>query len=190
MGKGADFERTICKQLSLWWSEGERDDIFWRSSQSGGRATIRGRRGLQTAGSYGDITALDPSGSPFLDLLTPELKRGYSDANFHKLFDMPKTSGIQVWEQWIAQAVSSWELSGSFSWAIIAKRDRGEPLILMDYILDDVLEIPRQRPHMDAFLDVRYSKTKTVPHRVTVMQFNKWLEVVSPQKIRKIVPKL
>src|SRR5262245_2386383 len=48
--KGSKFERDLCRQLSLWWSDGKRDDVFWRASQSGGRAKFRGRRGLQTHG--------------------------------------------------------------------------------------------------------------------------------------------
>jgi hypothetical protein len=190
MGKGADFERSICKQLSEWWTDGKRDDIFWRSSQSGGRATIRGRAGKSTHGSYGDITALDPIGAPLLDLFTPELKRGYSDANFHKLFDMPKNSAIQVWEQWIAQAVKSWELAGSYSWAIIAKRDRGEPIIVMDHLLRDALAIKESAPFMEANVQIRYSKTQSKHHLFSVMQFNRWLEVVSPNHIRKIITTL
>lgn len=186
MGKGADFERTICKQLSLWWTGGKRDDVFWRSSQSGGRATVRGRKGLGTYGSYGDITALDPSGAPFLDFVTLELKRGYSEANFHKLFDMPRGAAIQVWEQWIAQAVSSYELSGSYTWAIIAKRDRGEPLIVMDHLMRDALAVPEKAPFMEANLSIRHSKTKRKPHLISVMQFERWLEVARPEKIRNL----
>ena len=66
--KGSAFEREISKSLSLWYTEGERDDIFWRSSQSGGRATTRAKKGKKTAASYGDITALDNRGEPFTDL--------------------------------------------------------------------------------------------------------------------------
>ena len=29
--KGSAFEREICKKLSLWFTENERDDIFFRS---------------------------------------------------------------------------------------------------------------------------------------------------------------
>ena len=40
--KGSEFEREMCKCLSLWWTDSKRDDVFWRSAQSGGRAP-RGR---------------------------------------------------------------------------------------------------------------------------------------------------
>lgn len=38
--KGAQFERVICKRLSLWITDGKREDVFWRSAMSGGRATV------------------------------------------------------------------------------------------------------------------------------------------------------
>ena len=41
--KGGAWEREFSKYLSLWITEGERDDVFWRSSQSGGRATQRAK---------------------------------------------------------------------------------------------------------------------------------------------------
>lgn len=100
--KGGDWERTFCKQLSLWWSEGERDDIFWRTSQSGGRATQRRKQGRGTAGSYGDVGLLDLSGKPFLDLFCVELKRGYSkETDILNILDsnQKKPKIIEFWEQ-------------------------------------------------------------------------------------------
>lgn len=55
MGKGQDLERSISRQLSLWWSNGEADDWFWRASQSGGRATQRAKKGMRTLNSAGDL---------------------------------------------------------------------------------------------------------------------------------------
>ena len=44
--KGGEYERTVCKKLSLWVSNGTRDDIFWRSAMSGGRATLQRKKGI------------------------------------------------------------------------------------------------------------------------------------------------
>lgn len=81
MAKGEGFEREISKDLSLWWSREERDDIFWRSSQSGGRAKSRAIAGLNTAYSYGDISFLDPIGKPLLERVVIEVKRGYTSTS-------------------------------------------------------------------------------------------------------------
>ena len=72
--KGSQFEREICKKLSLWVSEGKRDDLYWRSAMSGGRATVRSKVGKQTINQLGDITAIDPLGFPLTDKFVIECK--------------------------------------------------------------------------------------------------------------------
>lgn len=63
--KGSAFERDVCKQLSKWVTKGERDDVFWRSAISGGRATVRFAKGKTTEHQAGDICAVHPSGHSF-----------------------------------------------------------------------------------------------------------------------------
>jgi hypothetical protein len=60
--KGGRFEREICKRLSLWVSKGKRDDLFWRSAMSGGRATLQLRKGVVNKSQSGDMTAIAPEG--------------------------------------------------------------------------------------------------------------------------------
>ena len=80
--KGSKFERDMCKRLSMWFSHNERDDIFWRTAGSGARATIRMKnKGVMTADSAGDISAIHPSGKALTRLCILELKRGYSQKN-------------------------------------------------------------------------------------------------------------
>jgi len=43
MAKGSSFEREICTILSKWWTNNERDDVFWRTAGSGARATTRSK---------------------------------------------------------------------------------------------------------------------------------------------------
>lgn len=73
-GKGQAFERQICKALSLWVSGNERDDLFWRSAMSGGRATIGKRAGINRAAHAGDIVATDPLGHLLTDTWYIECK--------------------------------------------------------------------------------------------------------------------
>ena len=47
------------------------------------------------------------------------------------LIDRHPTFSHQEFEKWIIQAQKSHELSGSFSWWIIAKRDQRIPLVFM-----------------------------------------------------------
>lgn len=122
--KGGQYEREICGELSRWWSGGTRDDLFWRSAASGGRATVRGRQGKQTAGHYGDIAATDPSSEPLTRALCIELKRGYSEHTIHDLIDRPTGAAVQVWEGFFAQASAAADAAGAFAWLVINKRDR------------------------------------------------------------------
>ncbi len=128
--KGSSFERDICKQLSIWWSGDEqRDDIFWRSSQSGGRATIRSRKGRTTAGSYGDITAIDKVGEPLIKVFTIELKRGKSHGEPGDLLDCKASPNCHKWMATMRQAISSAREAKSLSWMIIVKRDFRETVV-------------------------------------------------------------
>lgn len=63
--KGSAYERRVCKDLSLWLSNGKRDDLLWRSAMSGGRATIGGGKGLKRAAQAGDISGVDDAGIRF-----------------------------------------------------------------------------------------------------------------------------
>ena len=141
--KGTPFEREICKELSSWWTGGKRDDVFWRSATSGARATVRFRKGKRTAGGCGDICALDPIGEPLLDVMTIEVKRGYSRFTIFDLIDRSPSVGPQRWEQWIEQAERESQENGSFAWAIIFKRDFRQAMICLPYRLARELEVKR-----------------------------------------------
>jgi len=65
--KGAANERLVCRQLSLWVTNGKREDIFWRSAMSGGRATVAKRKGVHLAAQSGDISSIDKQGHPLTE---------------------------------------------------------------------------------------------------------------------------
>ena len=128
MAKGSSYEREVCKLLSKWWTDGHTDAVFWRTSNSGGRATVRGSKG--TTNQHGDICATDPVGLPLLRVFALEIKRGYPRSTIHDLIDSdgtPKGS----YASWISQAKASQKLAGSKSWMILHKRDRREPTVTL-----------------------------------------------------------
>ena len=75
--KGGAFEREVATKLSLWFSEGEREDIFYRSHSSGARFTSRKKSDKDTAYQSGDITCSDPIGEPLINKWSVECKTGY-----------------------------------------------------------------------------------------------------------------
>lgn len=79
--KGNEFERQISKKISLWLSNNQRDDLFWRTQLSGGRYTIRKKKDIQTKNQEGDITATDPEYLFFTN-------RYYIECKFYKQLDV------------------------------------------------------------------------------------------------------
>ena len=126
--KGAAFEREVCVQLSEWWTKGKRQDVFWRTSNSGGRATMRSYSGKKTFGQCGDITATDPIGSPLTRLCSIELKRGYTYETFADLPDKPDGAPSQ-WRDFLKQARREAKQGGNPYWLLIVRRDRREAMI-------------------------------------------------------------
>jgi len=144
--KGSEFERHVCRQLSHWWTNNERDDIFWRTSQSGGRATFRAQKGKKTFGGYGDITAIDPIGLPLTRLWTIELKCGKSHGTPDELLEKRKRKGKpSPFEKTLEQAYQSSLDAKSVGWWIISKRDYHPALVFVDWetakLLKDVWKL-------------------------------------------------
>jgi hypothetical protein len=72
--KGGSFERDCCRELSIWISHGEREDVFWRSSMSGGRATVALKRDVRLQAQAGDISPITALGEYFLNHFFIECK--------------------------------------------------------------------------------------------------------------------
>jgi hypothetical protein len=132
MAKGADFERDISRTLSLWWSHGERDDIFWRTSMSGGRSTVRAKAGKATAYQSGDITATDPIGAPLIKATVIELKRGYKKYCVLDMVDS-KNPTKTVLGGFLTQISAELEQAKISNFLLICKRDGREPFVILPY---------------------------------------------------------
>jgi len=150
-GKGSAFEREICKRLGRWWTGGKRDDVFWRSTTSGARATSRGKKGQRTFGQYGDVQATDPIGQSLLDICTIEIKRGYKDATVGDKIDSPLNAIVRTWESFVIQAISQAAEASTMWWMLISKRDRREAMVTM----------PRRMYH---YLAHRVDMSKSIPY--------------------------
>lgn len=187
--KGSAFERAFCKELSLWWTGGERDDVFWRSSNSGGRAKVRGRAGKNTAGQHGDISATDPIGEPLTKLLTIELKRGYSKFTVADMLDKPKNAATQKWEEWYNQVTESAAQAGSFAWLLIQKRDHRDALVFMPIRLFDAIS-DWLSVSEKLFSRLNFLTKKPEIEQVACMKWDYWLSEIYPNDIHIILSKL
>lgn len=124
--KGAEFERQTCKQLSLWISKGAREDIFWRSAMSGGRATIGLAEGKSHTSQSGDISAVDVLGFKFTERFYIECKH-YKDLQLKNiLYDGPSKL-LTFWKDSVTTA-SAFRKSP----ILIAKENRIPTFIVLD----------------------------------------------------------
>ena len=72
--KGAAFERDVCRHLSRFVDPHGDDTLFWRSSLSGGRATVQNRKGGKNRSQLGDLTCVHEAGHWLTNLFTVECK--------------------------------------------------------------------------------------------------------------------
>jgi hypothetical protein len=176
-------------RLSRWWTQSlkePRTDIFWRTAGSGARAKTRGRKGLTTANSDGDIIAIDPVGEPFVDLVTTELKRGYSRDTIADLLDKPPKAALQTYEKWILQAEESHRQAGSYSWMIVHQRDRRLPLVLVTRKLLGALTVWRKVLDLPTAAVTFRMPNSDLLGDIVVLTLDSFLAQVSPERVKEL----
>jgi hypothetical protein len=180
--KGSQFERDFAKDLSLWWTNGANDAVFWRTSQSGGRSTSRAKQGKKTFGQYGDIAATDPIGRPLLELVTIELKRGYNKETPINVLDQESQS---AWWGFVEQVTQDSNLAGTLYWLLIHKRDRRHPMVYLPASFKNILYSIRKGKHSLLKCD----PNGHIRMGATSIYFTLWEEFkrrVSPKQILEI----
>jgi hypothetical protein len=185
--KGAQYERTCCRFLSYWYSGGRADDWFWRSSQSGGRATQRAKQGKTTRGHCGDTAATCSEGEPLIRLVTWEIKIGYNTkANLTEVLYRPPVA----WESapkesligFLRQAKAAAKRAGTKYWALIHKRDREPALLYMPTSLMSAL-IPKLDSIEGSIVDVAPERFPTF----SVILFDDFLKYADPKQVKKLL---
>jgi len=186
--KGSQFERDVCRQLSLWWSNGTNDDIFWRTQTSGARATVRDKQGKRTFGQYGDVQATDPIGQPLLNNLSIEIKRGYSKSSFADMVEASDTAAIQQFDNFIGQAVRDSRKAGVSFWWLITRRDRKEIWLTIPKTL--YMRLSKRdtglKTSIPKVLVSYHSKALETELRIVMMPFALFLKKVNPIDLRAI----
>ena len=193
-GKGSSFERDVARQLSLWASYGEADDWYWRSSQSGGRATTRFMsQGKRTAGHHGDLAPTCREAHFFTDKITIELKRGYNHVTVADLLDRPKQLKQQGLEAFVEQAVRAALGAGTKHWLVVHKRDLREPLAYLPGRLYSALfpEDARnksvvRRPVAWVWTNLKLKNGDTQRLRLAVVHWEAFLDACDPESVRAL----
>ena len=186
--KGNSFEREICKTLSLWWTGKKRDDVFWRTATSGGRAKVRSKQGDSTFGQYGDIQATDPIGQPLIDIATIELKRGYQSSTFADLVE-PSThpnANPCNYEKFLQQVIEDSLNAESFAWMLIVKRNARQHLILMPFHLYKKFRDLKLPISSSPCFYLKCFFLDGKEHKIFGTTLDSFLKVVKPHHIRTI----
>ena len=125
--KGAEWERSTCKRLSLWVSNMTREDIFWRSAMSGGRATFatrKGREAEEVSAQAGDISAISAEGELLIKHFFIECKN-YADLKLDTL--VYGTVGLSdiYWKEPLEQAEKYKKIP-----LVVAKENYQNPIMI------------------------------------------------------------
>lgn len=157
--KGSQFEREVCKKLSLWVSYNLQEDVFWRSALSGGRSTVAHAKGKNLGTQAGDISSVSPYGNAFISKFVVECKF-YRDLQFVGLLSN-KGNLTKFWVEITRQALRYNKLP-----LMIAKQNQQKPVVCLNreglkvltMQLKCVLNAPRQNLYMVPFDDfLRYA---------------------------------
>lgn len=186
--KGGAYEREFCRKLSEWWSDGTRDDIFWRTSSSGGRATQRAKTNRKTFGQYGDIQAVDPIGAPLMRVLCVELKRGYNKDTLADAIDRSSVAAQQTWEAFVEQAQAQAEHSGARHWLLVQRRDDRQAVAFFPRSLYVALELDWNPvwPIISMRATLRHSTKGAAKMWLYAVRLADFFRVVSPARIREL----
>lgn len=162
--KGGSFEREICKKLSLWVSANTRDDIFWRSAMSGGRASVKFKKGEQNLTQQGDISAIDPGGHFFIEKFIVECKF-YKNLYLENLiFNTSKNGVISFWNTLIKLTAASNKIP-----FLVAKQNHKNPILLTS------LEVRRILKYYN-YKDIAVGNFS----EMVIYDFERFLSVVDP----------
>lgn len=203
MAKGGQGERETANELSKWWTKNEKESVFWRSSQSGGRATVRGRKNLRTHGHWGDVCSTHPNSAPFTDVVVVECKKGYFAVHLSDILDLEirnpkKQPAVKKLEEWIFKNEDACKVSNTPYWLLVHRRSGRVPFVYFPDTLWRVLHrtcgcVPRfTSPIVGASIRIRRPMNKKVSKVVEIvgMRWSDFLYHVDPMDFRIIARRL
>lgn len=124
-GKGQQFERDWCRKLSKWISHGKADDWFWRSAMSGGRATLKKKKG-ERSNQAGDLAAIHPKAAKYTRYIDFECKFN-ADLEWGKaVYGRPSAKILEHWRKLCEEAAYHKKLP-----FLIARQNHQEDIIAL-----------------------------------------------------------
>ena len=173
--KGSSFERKICEYLSLWITNNEHKDVFWRSAMSGGRATVHLNAGIRMTAQAGDISAIRGIGEQLLNVFLIECKF-YKDLKFDSLLFDSKQGISGFWEKLVKD-------SAKFDrYPLLIARQNNKPVLIgtNSFIISSVQAIAQKK-----------FKTQSVfTHlNLTLVLMDEFFETLKPEMLQLLKTK-
>lgn len=162
--KGSSFEREICVSLSKWVSSNVHEDLYWRSSMSGGRATVGHKKGKLHSAQVGDISCIHPMGHRLTDGFAIECKF-YSSLTFEGLFT-GKGKLIKFWDEIKKQSKTHNKRPIMF-----ARQNRMQTMVCLDIDGRRLLEVPYKEMLL-----------VSVRHNIHIIEAERFFKVVKPYR--------
>lgn len=135
--KGNAYERELCRKISLWISEGQFDDLIWRSASSGAVHTIRSKKSA-TKGDYrsqvGDLCSIHEMSAAFMNKFGVEAKR-YGNLEYDKLICGLKSKAGTFWDTHVELCKKAEKIP-----LLIMKQDYRPDLVFMPTNIADKLQ--------------------------------------------------
>jgi len=160
--KGASFEREVCVLLSKWVTSGTREDVFWRSALSGGRATIAHAKGRSLSTQVGDLSCIHPMGNRFINTFAVEVKF-YAKLDYEGLLT-GKGKLLAFWSEINEQAWRYGKLP-----FLVARQNRMHPHVCLD----------KAGMRKLGLHDIRTTLIST-PHDLYILDMPKFIKVCKP----------
>lgn len=168
--KGSEWERQICKELSVWIQGTEKPYLFWRTPLSGGMATIS----ELNKDMSGDIRSISPKSEwwPF----SVECKTGYPKTSFWQHFKNIKNFNIK--DFWV-QCTEDAKKPGKYPMLIYRKKNQ-KPIVGINKIVDNLLrnKIKKLNSMEICWIDLE---------SVTFYNMKDFFEVVNPNDIKGLL---
>jgi hypothetical protein len=125
--KGNQMENRIAKELSLWLTANDRQDVLERSPASGAKFTIHQKRNRDYGNIAGDLIAVSVQGQPLIDRFVIEIKHRDSDGiNISNLIYQTATDGlVDFWRKLLKECEQTSKLP------MLVFRQNNRPIMIM-----------------------------------------------------------
>lgn len=125
--KGNQMENRIAKELSLWITNGEFQDVLERSPMSGGKFTAHRKKDRNVTNIVGDLIAVSTLGQPLVDQFVIEIKhQNEENLNVINLIYQNSASGLlSYWRKLLTECEQTQKLP------ILIFRQNLRPIMIM-----------------------------------------------------------